>query len=84
MTRPPARSGLVRAALDTVLLYTLFGWIYAAVFAVFKPEELSIHVATWLAIRRDTFVAVCFAISAVTMFARLAIGPAVIGRRPKR
>lgn len=69
---------VLAALLQTAWLYASAGFAYVALSAVFRPLQLSGHLwhgLPWL--RKDTFGAVCFAVSAL---AYLALG--FTGRRP--
>jgi hypothetical protein len=55
----------VRAAVEAVMVYGLLGWVYVAVYAAARPDELSQPIAALVPLRRDTFGALAFAASAV-------------------
>lgn len=55
---------MARAAAETALLYGLLGWGYAAVCAVFRPQDMSAPITAAFPLRRDTFGCLCFAVSA--------------------
>ncbi|MGW5607095.1 hypothetical protein ACWEWI_13535 [Streptomyces sp. NPDC003753] len=56
---------VIRAALETVLVHGLLGWLYVAAVAAVRPSELTVPISSLLPVRRDTFGAVCFALSAL-------------------
>jgi hypothetical protein len=58
----PLAERVLSAILQTVTFYLFAGWVYVALFAVFRPDALSTpiwHQTPWL--RRDTFGAAAFA-----------------------
>jgi hypothetical protein len=55
----------VRAAIEAVMVYGLLGWVYVAVYAAARPDDLSQPIAALVPLRRDTFGALAFAASAV-------------------
>lgn len=64
-----ARIGcLARPFVVTVALYGLMGWVYVAFVAVLDPRLLSHPLNESLAIRKDTFGALCFLASAIAYF----------------
>ncbi|MFJ3640255.1 hypothetical protein ACIPRD_10935 [Streptomyces sp. NPDC090108] len=46
------------------MVYGLLGWLYVAVVAAFRPDVLAGPVSALVPVRRDTWGAVCFAVSA--------------------
>ncbi len=71
--------GFVRPLTEVAFVYGLLGWLYVAACAATRPDELDVAVATLFPVRRDTFGAGCFALSALAAFAlqvRAADGPA--------
>ncbi len=70
---------LARPLTEVAFVHGLLGWLYVAACAATRPEELDVAVATLFPVRRDTFGAGCFAVSALAAFAlqvRSAAGPA--------
>lgn len=57
-----------RAVLETAMVHGLLGWLYVAAVAAVRPDDLAVPVSSLLDIRRDTFGAVCFAVSALAAF----------------
>lgn len=55
----------MRTAAETALIYGLLGWCYVAVYAVFRPQDLSAPIAAVVPLRRDSFGCLCFAASAL-------------------
>jgi hypothetical protein len=76
----------VRALLEAAFVHGLLGWLYAAAVAAFRPDSLSQHIASVLPVRRDTFGACCFVVSAAAAFALQARGEWALfgGRRTPR
>jgi hypothetical protein len=70
----------VTAALETVALYGLLVWVYVALVAAFRPNDLAESIAGWLPLRRDTAGTLCFAASAVA-YATLEVRGTRPGRR---
>jgi hypothetical protein len=68
MTR--GRLAVLLAVLDIIALFAAAGFVYVAVMAVVSPNELTVHITNSLPVRRDTFGAGCFAISALAFFSR--------------
>lgn len=59
----------IRALSLTSFLFSLFGWIYIALNAVFHPESLSWPLTHLLSFpREDTFGIVCFGVSFISFF----------------
>lgn len=56
---------VIRPAAETMMLYGLLGWLYIALWAALRPDELSVPVTALIPMRRDTFGALCFAGSAI-------------------
>jgi hypothetical protein len=56
---------VIRAALETALVHGLLGWLYVAAIAAVRPSELTVPISSLLPVRRDTFGAACFALSAL-------------------
>ncbi|WP_327066253.1 hypothetical protein [Kitasatospora sp. NBC_01302] len=56
--------------LDVALVHGLLGWLYVAAWAATRPDTLSGPLTSWLPLRRDTFGAVCFALSALAHLTR--------------
>ncbi|WP_329570981.1 hypothetical protein [Kitasatospora sp. NBC_01266] len=56
--------------LDVALVHGLLGWLYIAVWAACRPDSLSGPLSSWLPLRRDTFGALCFALSALAHLSR--------------
>ncbi|MFF7634660.1 hypothetical protein ACFZB9_16100 [Kitasatospora sp. NPDC008050] len=56
--------------LDVALVHGLLGWLYVAVWAATRPDTLSGPLTSWLPLRRDTFGAVCFALSVLAHLTR--------------
>jgi hypothetical protein len=59
---------LLRSAAETAMVFGLLGWLYVAAVAAFRPDDLSVHIAAILPLRRDTFGAACFVGSALSAF----------------
>jgi hypothetical protein len=57
-----------RPAAETAMVFGLLGWLYVAAVAATRPGSLSEHVAAVLPVRRDTFGAACFLVSALCAF----------------
>ena len=60
---------ILRALFLTFFLFSLLGWVYIALNAVFHPESLSwplTHFASFP--REDTFGALCFGVSFISFF----------------
>ena len=53
------------AAVEVAFVYGLLGWIYVAAYAAAYPHELSVPIAAAVPVRRDTFGALAFAVSAL-------------------
>ncbi|MCH5673545.1 hypothetical protein [Streptomyces gilvus] len=64
---------LARAFLETAMVHGLLGWLYVAAVAALRPDDLTAPVSTLLHVRRDTFGAVCFAVSALAAFVLQAV-----------
>ncbi|ACU75250.1 hypothetical protein Caci_6396 [Catenulispora acidiphila DSM 44928] len=60
---------MFRPAAETLMVAGLLGWAYVAAVAVLRPDALSIHIATVLPMRRDTFGAVSLALSFACAYA---------------
>jgi hypothetical protein len=56
---------LARAVLETAMVHGLLGWLYVAAVAAVRPDDLAAPVSSLLHVRRDTFGAGCFAVSAL-------------------
>ncbi|WP_145909854.1 hypothetical protein [Kitasatospora viridis] len=56
--------------LDVALVHGLLGWLYVAAWAATRPGTLSGELSSWLPLRRDTFGALCFALSAAAHLVR--------------
>jgi hypothetical protein len=50
------------------MLYGLLGWLYVAACAAARPQDLAVQIAAIVPLRRDTFGALCFVLSAVSAF----------------
>jgi hypothetical protein len=50
------------------MVFGLLGWLYVAAVAAARPGSLSEHIAAVLPVRRDTFGAACFLVSALCAF----------------
>ena len=72
-----------RPALETVMVYGLFGWLYVAVYAAARPLDLSSSIAAFVPLRRDTFGALSFLLSAAAAFA-LQLGSTPLWTRTPR
>lgn len=59
----------LRSATETVMVFGLLGWLYAACVAAFRPDALSLHIAAVLPVRRDTFGLLCFVCSGLAAMA---------------
>jgi hypothetical protein len=55
----------VTALLEMFALYGIMGWLYVAVLATARPDDLAHALTHWLPVRCDTFGALCFVISAL-------------------
>ncbi|TDT98542.1 hypothetical protein EDD99_6769 [Streptomyces sp. 846.5] len=75
--------GLRRSALEVALVHGLLGWLYVAAVAVFRLQDLALPIASPLPVRRDTFGACCFAVSALASFA-LQLGTGTLWVRRER
>ncbi|MFI9270099.1 hypothetical protein ACIGXM_05215 [Kitasatospora sp. NPDC052896] len=64
------RRALTGPVLDVALVHGLLGWLYVAAWAATRPDTLSGSLTSWLPLRRDTFGALCFAVSALAHLAR--------------
>jgi hypothetical protein len=64
------RLAVFLAVLDIIALFTAAGFVYVAVMAVVIPNELTVYITNSLPVRRDTFGAGCFAISALAFLSR--------------
>jgi hypothetical protein len=53
------------AVLEMLALYGIMGWLYVAVMATVRPQDLTHTLTHWLPVRCDTFGTLCFAISAL-------------------
>ena len=62
----PRRAGLLTGLLETLTVYGLLGWCYVAITAAVDPHHLTGALTHWLALRRDTFGALCFTASGVS------------------
>jgi hypothetical protein len=51
-------------------VHGLLGWLYIAAWAATRPDTLSGSLTSWLPLRRDTFGALCFALSALAHLIR--------------
>jgi hypothetical protein len=56
----------LRAAAEVAVVHGLLGWIYVAALAAVYPNALGQHIAAILPVRRDTFGAAAFAVSALS------------------
>ncbi|WP_330455743.1 hypothetical protein OIB37_01995 [Streptomyces sp. NBC_00820] len=59
----------MRAVAETAMVYGLLGWLYVAVVAAIRPDDLAGPVSALVPVRRDTCGAVCFAVSATAALA---------------
>jgi hypothetical protein len=60
---------VLKALTFTLFVYGSAGWVYIALNAVFHQETLHLpltHLLSWP--REDTFGAVCFGVSAISLF----------------
>ncbi|MGW2488525.1 hypothetical protein ACWCV9_15100 [Streptomyces sp. NPDC001606] len=57
---------VIRATLETALVHGLLGWLYVAAIAAVRPSDLTVPISSLVPVRRDTFGAVCFALSALS------------------
>ena len=73
-----------RPLLEVGLLYGLLGWLYVAAGAATRPDEMSLPVALLFPVRRDTFGACCFVVSAAAAFVLQIRGGLGRPRRPVR
>ncbi|MEZ0112161.1 nitrate reductase NapE component [Catenulispora sp. EB89] len=60
---------MYRPAAETLMVAGLLGWAYVALVAVLRPGALSMHIATVLPMRRDTFGAVSLVLSFACAYA---------------
>ena len=70
-----APSSWVLTALDVVAALSLAGWAYVAVHAALRPDALSHAILPGIPLRRDTFGAVSFLLSALSFFVLDALRP---------
>jgi hypothetical protein len=76
---------LGRSALEVALVHGLLGWLYVAAVAVFRLQDLTLSIASPLPVRRDTFGACCFVVSALASFAlQLGTGEFWVRRERRR
>lgn len=59
----------LRPVAETVTVYGLLGWLYVAACAAARPHDLHLPVSAIVPLRRDTFGALCFGLSAACAFA---------------
>ena len=55
----------VTALLEMLALYGIMGWLYVAVLATVRPDDLAHALTRWLPVRCDTFGTLCFGVSAL-------------------
>jgi hypothetical protein len=73
----------IRAVGELTAVHGLLAWTYVALLAAFRPGSLALPVSELLPMRRDTFGAVSFLLSAVAAFAiQCGDCPTVRGRAP--
>ncbi|MDT5312923.1 MAG: hypothetical protein QOE74_1943 [Mycobacterium sp.] len=60
---------------ETAALVAALGWLYAAIFGVIRPNELTTHIVSWIPLRRDTFGILCFGLSATAYLSRGLLAP---------
>ncbi|GAA1961515.1 hypothetical protein GCM10009838_17640 [Catenulispora subtropica] len=60
---------MFRPAAETAMVAGLLGWVYVALIAVLRPGVLSEPITAVLPLRRDTFGALCLALSFGCAFA---------------
>ncbi|MGH6654364.1 MAG: hypothetical protein ACRDVE_04060 [Actinocrinis sp.] len=73
----------LRPLAETVAVYGLIGWLYVAAVAAARPQDLAVPIVAIVPLRRDTFGALCFGLSAASAFA-LQLGPGPLWTRVLR
>ena len=73
---------LIRPLLEVAAFQGLLGWLYVAACAAARPADMSQAIAAVLPMRRDTFGACCFVLSALAAFALQVRGEVHRPRRP--
>lgn len=73
---------MIRPAVETAMVVGLLGWLYVAAMAAVRPWALAEHIAAVLPMRRDTFGAGVFFVSAACAFVLRARTGAFWVRRP--